>query len=107
MRRKFLIFLLGLYFGAFAYAGVVPQHAFAASHLIHRQVVVIMSAKREAQSKRMDDQPAAISDQSEDATGSGGQNSLEFSWPLSLPDLSFLWKQEHSDHKKDPYNRGQ
>ena len=108
MRHIFFIFLFGLSFGAFAYAGIVPQHTFAAPHIINRQVVFTALEKHEVQSKMMDYPPAKIYAQPESLVEKRFQNSLGISWPsISLPDFSFLWTQQHSNRPKNIYDRGQ
>jgi hypothetical protein len=107
MRRFFLILLLGLCFGAFAYSGIIPHYAFAAPHILYRQAIATTPEKHAAQSKRTNHQSDKILAQSAALAETRTQNSLKLSWPFSLPDFSFLWTQQHSSKKKDILERGQ
>ncbi len=114
MRRIFLISLFGLCFEVVMSSGIVPQHAFAAPHIIYRQVVTTAPIKKgyerfdhEVPGKMMDHQPGKIYTQSAGRAEKQFQSSSGIPWPLSLPDFSFLWTQQHSNQQKDKYERGQ
>jgi hypothetical protein len=115
MHRAFFTFLLALNIGTFANAGIVPQHAVATPRITYRQVVATTLTKKDydqsyhqAQSKLMDHLPAKIYAQLESLAMKRFQSSLSTPWPsIHLPDFSFLWKQEHGDQRKNPYDRGQ
>jgi O-antigen ligase len=88
MRRIVLIVLLGSYFGAFAYSGIAPQYALAMSYGAQREMAV----------------STPFANYAVKAT----QNTVGIPWPsINIPDLSFLWKQQKSNQKKDIYDRGQ
>jgi len=116
MRRIFLIFLLELYFGAFAYSSIAPHHAQADPYSTNRRIVTAALVKKtDTQNNNKQTTIILIATQSttffaqdiqqeEQAT----QNSLRLPWPsINIPDLSFLWKQQRSDQQKDIYDRGQ
>ena len=88
MRRIVLIFLLGSYFGAFAYSGIAPQYALAMSYGTQREI--------------------AVSTPFANHIVKAPENSVGIPWPsINIPDLSCLWKQQRSNQKKDIYDRGQ
>jgi hypothetical protein len=88
MRRIVLIALLGSYFGAFAYSGIAPQYALAMSYGTQRELA--------ASTPFVEHGVKAI------------ENTAGIPWPsINIPDLSFLWKQQKSNQKKDIYDRGQ
>ncbi len=111
MRHIFLIFLCGLYVGAFTYSSIAPQHAFAAPHIIYRQVAVTTNydqSNQPAQIKMIGRQPAKTYVPFEGQGEKRPRTSSGIPWPsINFPDFSFLWKQEHGDQKKNMYDRGQ
>ena len=116
MRRAFYISVSGLFLGVFAYfVGIVPQQVFAASQRTSGHVAVTVPAQQAHDQtttgmhiRVIDRLPDKTHRKSEEHGGKSFQHSLTIPWPLiKTIDLSYLWKQQRDNQKKDIYDYGQ